>query len=71
MFGDKLTELLNERGMKQYELAEIAGITRACVCRLCKNERNPRYTTLMNVCNALGVSPEYFRDEKNGTEASF
>lgn len=62
--SEKLKIALEERGLTQASFASMSGLTRACVCRLCKGERMPRYSTLVKVCNALDVPLDYF-NEKN------
>ena len=63
----RVKEILKERGMKMYELAETMGIAPESLTRAL--QRNPQYTTLKTIADTLGVS---VRDlfKGNDTQAS-
>ena len=50
----RVKEILKERGMKMYELAEIMGIAPESLTRAL--QRNPQYSTLKTIADTLGVS---------------
>ena len=49
----RVKEILKERGMKMYELAEKMEIAPESLTRAL--QRNPQYTTLKTIANTLGV----------------
>lgn len=55
--GNKLADLLKERGMSQKELAEAACLTPASVSRYVNGEREPRALTVAALADVLGVKP--------------
>jgi transcriptional regulator with XRE-family HTH domain len=55
--GRRLAALLEERGMTQKQLAEVAGLTPAAVCRYVSGAREPRAITVAAMARALGVAP--------------
>ena len=63
----RVKEILKEKGMKMYELAETMGIAPESLTRAL--QRNPQYTTLKTIADTLGVS---VRDlfKGNDTQAS-
>lgn len=50
----RVKEILKERGMKMYELAETMGIAPESLTRAL--QRNPQYSTLKTIADTLGVS---------------
>lgn len=50
----RVKEILKERGMKMYELAEKMKIAPESLTRAL--QRNPQYTTLKTIADTLGVS---------------
>lgn len=60
----RVKEILKERGMKMYELAEKMQIAPESLTRAL--QRNPQYTTLKTIADTLGVS---VRDLFKGGEA--
>lgn len=50
----RVKEILKERGMKMYELAEMMGIAPESLTRAL--QRNPQYTTLKTIADTLDVS---------------
>lgn len=51
------TALLKERGMSQKELAEVAGLTNASVCRYVNGKRESRMAAIAALSRTLGVEP--------------
>ena len=50
----RVKEILKERGMRMYELAETMGIAPESLTRAL--QRNPQYSTLKTIADTLGVS---------------
>ena len=50
----RVKEILKERGMKMYELAEQMNIAPESLTRAL--QRNPQYSTLKTIADSLGVS---------------
>ena len=50
----KVKDILRERGLKMYQLAELMGISPESLTRAL--QRNPQYSTLKSIANALNVS---------------
>ena len=59
VFGERLKEILNERGMTQREIAEKAGITEASISRYIAFQRVPKVTHVLKIANALNCSCDY------------
>lgn len=60
----RVKEILKERGMKMYELAETMGIAPESLTRAL--QRNPQYTTLKTIADTLCVSiRDLFRESPN------
>ena len=58
----RVKDILREKGMKMYELAEKIGVAPESLTRAL--QRNPQYSTLKAIANALGVNiRELFREE--------
>lgn len=55
-FGQRLKRIRKEKGFKQYQLAEKAGITPQALCDYEKEEYCPSLASLEWLCKALGVS---------------
>ena len=59
ILGNKIKELLKEKGISQRELAQKTGCTEAAISLYIKGERNPRAKVLNNIALALNTSSEY------------
>ena len=60
----RVKDILREKGMKMYELAEKIGVAPESLTRAL--QRNPQYSTLKAIANALGVHiRELFREEES------
>ncbi len=55
MLGDRITNIRKERNMKQYELAEKAGLANSTVCDIEKGRLSPSLKTLQKIAEALDV----------------
>lgn len=59
----RVKDILREKGMKMYELAEKIGVAPESLTRAL--QRNPQFSTLKAIANALGVNiRELFREEE-------
>lgn len=59
----RITEILDEKGMTQYQLAKNTGISAARVNEILHKDVIPRYDTMLKLCKGLGVSISYFAEE--------
>ncbi|MBU6213724.1 MAG: helix-turn-helix domain-containing protein [Actinomycetales bacterium] len=57
-FSERLSALLEERGMTQMELADRIGVTRAAMSRYVKGEREPRFVTIARIAQELRIDVE-------------
>lgn len=55
-FGDRVQELMDEKGLTQAELGRRAGMSRSVINNLLRGIRNPSLLTALTVSRALGVS---------------
>jgi transcriptional regulator with XRE-family HTH domain len=61
-FGKRLTELLSEKNISQYQLAQECGIDRGAISKYITGERAPQMDAFLTICDELQVSPNYFID---------
>ena len=59
-FGGRLRELRVAAGLTQKALAERAGLTREGVAYLETGRHDPRWTTVVALCTALGITSDQF-----------
>lgn len=55
-FGDRVQELMDEKGLTQAELGRRSGMSRSVINNLLRGIRNPSLLTALTVSRALGVS---------------
>lgn len=55
-FGDRVQELMDEKGLSQAELGRRSGMSRSVINNLLRGIRNPSLLTALTVARALGVS---------------
>ena len=60
--GERIRDLLEEKGMSQKELSVAAQITEAAISHYIKGDRVPRSTVLARIAQALGTTAEYLLD---------
>lgn len=65
IFGQRLRELREERGISQRELAEIIGISKGAVYYYESDGRAPDIVTLEKLCDYFGVSADYLLGRTN------
>ena len=56
VFGARLQQLRQDRGLSQEKLAELSGLHRTYISSLERGARNPTITTLHALARALGTS---------------
>jgi transcriptional regulator with XRE-family HTH domain len=62
-FPARLRELRSQAGLTQEQLAERAGVKRDAVARWERGVREPSWSNVIALADALGVSTELFRQE--------
>lgn len=55
-FGDRVQELMDQKGLSQAELGRRAGMSRSVINNLLRGIRNPSLLTALTVSRALNVS---------------
>ena len=66
-FNDRLSVLLNEKGIKQKDLAIRVGVTEAAISHYLKGDRIPRASVMAKIADELETTSEYLM---NGTSSS-
>ncbi len=56
--GINIEHFLNERGMKQKQLADKVGVSKSTISAYINGERLPSIVTLINICYALDCEIE-------------
>lgn len=59
MFGDRLKELREDKGMRQEELAEMLNVTRATISAYETNTAFPSFLILVKIADIFEVSLDY------------
>jgi len=62
----KLAEIRKSRGLSQYALAELSGVSRVTIARIESGAYNPTLQTLEQLAAALGVTVGELVDRKAG-----
>ena len=60
IMGQRLKAALKFRSMTQRDLATKANLTTSSVCRFVNGERTPRTDAAIKICDALGVSLDWY-----------
>ncbi len=60
--GDKLRNIRTEKGFSQNDIAKKLGISQPSYAQYESGKRKPKIETLFRISNALGMTPEEFRD---------
>lgn len=55
MFGEKLNDILNEKGLSQREFSKKCGLSEVSVSRYIHNQRIPRLDTFKKIAEVLNV----------------
>ena len=61
-FGERLKTARKKMGMKQEELASLAGMSEAAICKIEKGAREPSLQSFRKIVLALRVSADYLLD---------
>ena len=64
--GDRITEMLEKRNMKQRDLAKRINITEAQLSRYISGDREPKPATLANMATALQTTSDYLLRIEDG-----
>jgi transcriptional regulator with XRE-family HTH domain len=67
-FAGRLRELRGVAGLTQEQLAERAGVKRDAVARWERGNREPSWSNVIALADALAVSTEAFRQEPGPTQ---
>jgi transcriptional regulator with XRE-family HTH domain len=67
-FAGRLRELRGAAGLTQEQLAERAGVKRDAVARWERGNREPSWSNVVALADALAVSTEAFRQEPGPTQ---
>ncbi|MBP1991668.1 helix-turn-helix domain-containing protein [Paenibacillus eucommiae] len=59
MFGKRLAEIRNSKGISQYELADRLKFTRTQLANYEQGKREPDFTTLITLADYFNVSLDY------------
>ena len=62
--GGRISELLDQYGLTQRELAERVGVTEVSMSRYIRGDRMPRGPILANIAAALHTTPEYLLNQE-------
>lgn len=62
--GERIVALMNQKGLTQKQLAQIAGVTESALSRYINNERKPKAEVLANIATALNTTSEYLINGK-------
>jgi transcriptional regulator with XRE-family HTH domain len=57
MFGIRIAQLRQERGLSQAQLAKLAGLTQQAICLLEQGKRRPLLDTCQKLARALNIDP--------------
>ncbi len=57
--GPRISDLLNQQGVSQRELANKVGVTEVSMSRYIKGDRTPKGPILANIARALHTTTEY------------
>ena len=68
---EKVTDLMNQRGINQKQLATLSGITESSISRYLHSEQRPRMDIVVNIAKALHVETEYLLDEEEKSESAY
>ncbi|HEX7154393.1 MAG TPA: helix-turn-helix transcriptional regulator [Thermoanaerobaculia bacterium] len=63
LFGATVRRIREERGLSQDRLCEAAGLSQRYLSALERGENSPTLTVILQLCDALGVSPAELLEE--------
>lgn len=59
ILGGRISELLQQNGLTQRELAELVGVTEVSMSRYIKGDRTPKAPVIANIAKALHTTSDY------------
>jgi transcriptional regulator with XRE-family HTH domain len=62
-FGVKLRELREQRGLTQQKLSDLSGVPQRSIANWERGIRDPGWSSVLALCQALGVSCEVFTQQ--------
>lgn len=63
--NEKLREMLKERGLTTYKMAEISGLSHTTLANVFKRNTVPSINTLRAICNGFGITlSQFFAEEE-------
>lgn len=65
--GNKLLKIRKRTGMTQIEVAEAAGLSERTYADIERGSVNMRIETILRICKALQITPDYILTEENYT----
>ncbi|PWM34792.1 MAG: XRE family transcriptional regulator [Clostridiales bacterium] len=65
----RIRELMDQRGMSEYKLSQLSGISNSTLNSLFRKNNLPTLPTLEKICNGLGVTMLQFMSEGKETYA--
>ncbi|WP_371378327.1 helix-turn-helix domain-containing protein [Sporomusa aerivorans] len=63
-FSEKLKLILTEKGISQYRLSKLSGISQSTLSDIITGKKSPNGITLRKICDALGLSLAEFDENK-------
>jgi transcriptional regulator with XRE-family HTH domain len=64
-FAEQLKKLLYDKRLTHQNLADMLGVNRPMITRWITGGRYPSFVSVKKIADALGVSVEYFTENKN------
>lgn len=61
----RLRKILRQRGITQRQLAEMSGVAQPSISLIVNGKRSPNWETACQIADALGVSLDDLRDDKD------
>lgn len=58
--AEKIVDLREKKGMSQYKLAKVSGITSQAICQYESGKRLPDLPRMMQLCKGLGIDANTF-----------
>lgn len=56
--GDRIIEIINNRGIQQLELSKATGISQSCIADWKTKSTSPAANKIIPICDFLGITPE-------------
>lgn len=68
---DKVSKLMNERGINQKQLAQLSGINESSISRYLHSSQRPRIDIVVNIAKALHVETDYLLDDEDKSDSAY